>query len=93
MSDEILELLERPRNVTLWQCRACGTLNDFEGVELAIQVEREAGDGFLMLANYICAGCAFTLEMPPMWFVTPQGEEPTFIESGFRPITISEVSR
>ena len=70
--------------VVLWQCRACETLNDFDGIERAL-AKSECEPGYIaMLAVYECAGCGFSMEPPPMWFITPTESAPVFIEAGFR---------
>ena len=80
----------------LWRCRACNTINDFEGQELALNDSEECDCGttyrecpeghFAMLGIYKCSGCGFSIEPEAMWFITPYGEEPVFIESGFEPV-------
>lgn len=72
----------------LWRCRACGTLNDFNGIEVAAN-EQRVGDqnGVLMLAEHKCNGCENAYTPPADWFIT-NGEKPIYIESAFEPLLL-----
>lgn len=66
----------------IYRCRACKTLNDFDGQERVENEKMPAGE-FCMMAEYRCIACGFAVSVEPWWFVVPKGEQPVFIESGF----------
>jgi hypothetical protein len=81
----------------LFKCRACGALNDFDAIEenctaeYMAELEAEGKDSsgaFAVLGSYQCCACGFTIEPAPMWFVTPMGDQPVWIESGFETVHV-----
>lgn len=70
----------------LYRCRSCRHENDFDTVERELNEKLSAAGEVLMLTNYECERCGFSLRIDPFWFVTDPADTPMFIETGFEVI-------
>ena len=72
----------------IWRCRACGTYNDFDGIEEYLYARCQPAGDVVALGRYECAACDLAVEVAPFWFITSPDEKPAFIESAFERVEV-----